>query len=187
MLNLRFMKALQIKAKTAVQELQNCYYLKSAELESNRLTATRTGTSHSWIHSSTSAYYDQQHQSLIDRVEFSLTMIEERQAEIRKEQRQRATVVKSSNTKQTCVTSDIAQRIMVSWYDRNIEHPYPSYEAAKVMAEAGSISVDQVKKWFSNRRLRLGHTKHITQIAKRRKRTRSIEHDDLFSGATSWD
>ena len=63
----------------------------------------------------------------------------------------------------------IAVRVMQNWYDRNSEHPYPSHDTCTVMAKAGGITVEQVKKWFANKRLRNGQTKSIREIARRRK------------------
>ena len=65
---------------------------------------------------------------------------------------------------------DVAVRIMTAWYDQHMEHPYPSYAACEVMANSGKITVEQVKKWFANRRRRENNTKTLTEIARRRKR-----------------
>ena len=82
------------------------------------------------------------------------------------------------------VLNPVAVRIMSAWYQNNSEHPYPSYETAKVIAEAGDITVDQVKKWFANHRRRTNNTKPMKEIAQRRKvtkRSRScIDDDDIF-------
>lgn len=82
------------------------------------------------------------------------------------------------------VLNPIAVRIMTSWYVNNSEHPYPSYESAEIMAKAGDITVEQVKKWFANRRRRCNNTKPMKEIAERRKvlkRNRaSIENDDIL-------
>ncbi len=51
-----------------------------------------------------------------------------------------------------------AARIMLAWYNKNIENPYPNLEAIQVMAQSGGISTEQVRKWFANRRLRCKHT-----------------------------
>lgn len=67
----------------------------------------------------------------------------------------------------------VATRVMTRWYTQNAEHPYPSYETAEVMAKAGGITVEQVKKWFANQRLRRQNTKSISEIARRRKKTMS--------------
>ena len=177
MINLRFMKLLESKTKSQIKELQDYYYLKSADLESNRFTSLTSTKDNQ----STNAYFDQQHHSLLDCVEKSLQQIEDHLSNIRRQRPSKTTIETSPpaavdpHTK-TGITP-LALRIMTNWYDRNCEHPYPSYDTADVIAKAGNISVDQVKKWFSNRRLRLGNTKNIKVIAKRRKRA----HDDILA------
>ena len=69
--------------------------------------------------------------------------------------------------------------IMERWYQHNEEHPYPNQEATQLLATAGSISPEQVKKWFANRRLRNGNTKDLTEIARRRKRP--LDSEETFS------
>ena len=76
--------------------------------------------------------------------------------------------------------SVLAVRVMQSWYDRNAEHPYPSHDTCTVMAQAGGITVEQVKKWFANKRLRNGQTKSIKEIARRRKLPLDV-HADINS------
>ena len=138
---------------------------------------------------SINAHYDQKHNDLIARIEHSLTLVEQRQAQAKPQKRAAVSltsdessspVADSKPPSKFASTNNIAHRIMNNWYERNIEHPYPSYDTAEVMAKAGGITVEQVKKWFANRRLRLGNTKHITQIAKRRKRSRTVSQDDIF-------
>ena len=52
----------------------------------------------------------------------------------------------------------LAIRIMTNWYERNIHHPYPCNESAEIMANAGNITAEQVKKWFANKRMRNANT-----------------------------
>lgn len=186
MLNLRFMQTLQTKTRAQAQELQSFYCLRSAEVESARLTALRSGTSNVHVTKSIDAYYDQNHNSLIEQVEVSLASLEARHAQASQLRQPPAPASQTSSNKSGI--GSVAVRIMTSWYDRNSEHPYPSYETCGVMAKAGNITIDQVKKWFANRRLRLSHTKSIQVIAKRRKRSRTVSQDDiLFSGGSPSD
>lgn len=182
-LNLRFMKILDSSEKSQVKELQTFYFLQSAELESERFASLNSANGNHCMLTSTNYYFDQQHHSLISRVEKSLQLIEDQLS-----QQQKRNATKSEGTKPT-VNSTVSKsnnvnvvaiRIMRNWYERNSEHPYPSYETAEVMAKAGAISTDQVKKWFANTRRRLGDTKTITEIAKRRKRARTVSKDDIF-------
>lgn len=185
-LNLRFMKLQDSSAKTQIQELQSFYYLKSAGLESERFSSLSCATANYCMQSSTNNYFDQQHHSLINRVEHSLGLIEGRVKQAKKQKSERPASKSHEIPKNRAAQSKsgtmnpVAHRILNNWYERHCEHPYPCYEAAEVMAKAGDISVDQVKKWFANKRLRLGHTKHITDIANRRKRARSVTAEDVM-------
>lgn len=38
----------------------------------------------------------------------------------------------------------LAVKILEKWYERNCLHPYPTPEAAAVLAEAGNLTVEQV-------------------------------------------
>lgn len=188
-LNLQFMKLMNSKAKQQVLELQKYYFLSSSEVETGRLTSLNSANNNHLMQSSFNAYYDQQHNDLIDRIEHSLSLVEQRLAQLKPQKRPDVST-KSSEVSpdvkpmsKSTFPNNVAHRIMNNWYERNSEHPYPSYDTAEVMAKAGGITVEQVKKWFANKRLRLGNTKHITQIAKRRKRSRTVSKDDiLFTG-----
>lgn len=178
MLNLRFMQILQTKAKSQAQDLQSFYCLKSADIESTRLTALRSTKTNIHVTKSIDAYYDQRHNSLIDQLETNLASLEAHPTQAT-HRSVPAQCTKTTVSKTKSIGS-VALRIMTSWYERNSEHPYPSYDTCEVMAQAGNITVDQVKKWFANRRLRLCQTKPIQVIAKRRKRSRSVSQDDIF-------
>lgn len=184
MLNLRFMKLLKKNIKSQVEELQSFYFLKCGELESDRFSSLTSASNNQYMQYSVNVYCDHQHHSLISRVEESLQLIEQHVLAKRKEKKPEVDAPEINDSapvvSKTTVTNSVAIRIMTNWYERNSEHPYPSYETAEVMAKAGGITVEQVKKWFANRRLRLGHTKHITQIAKRRKRSRTVSKDDIL-------
>lgn len=52
-----------------------------------------------------------------------------------------------------------ATRIMKEWYEQNAENPYPSEEQRKRMALEGSITENQVKAWFANKRNRSNNTR----------------------------
>lgn len=189
-LNLQFMKLLNSKVKHQVLELQKYYFLSSSEIETGRFRSLNSANSNHLVMCSINAHYDQKHNELIARIEHSLTLVEQRQPKAQKRAAVPSTSEESSSPPADSKppskvgSTNVAHRIMNNWYERNSEHPYPSYDTAEVMAKAGGITVEQVKKWFANRRLRLGNTKHITHIAKRRKRSRTVSQDDiLFTGA----
>lgn len=66
----------------------------------------------------------------------------------------------------------LATRIMENWYRKNTRHPYPSLDAAEVLANAGGITVEQVKKWFANKRLRNRNTRGKRELARLRRELR---------------
>lgn len=186
-LNLQFMKLLDCKVKQQVIELQKYYFLTSSEIETSRYSSLRAANPYMQI--SINSLCDQQHHDLITRTEYSLSLIEQRISQTKPNNQDHSITSDSTvpdnkkNTKSTA-NNTIAHRIMNNWYERNKEHPYPSYDTAEIMAKAGGITVEQVKKWFANKRLRHGNTKHITEIAKRRKRSRTVSTDEiLLSGA----
>lgn len=186
-LNLQFMKTSNSKLKQQVLELQKYYYITSSEIETNRYSSLKSANYNQFQQCSWNAHYDQQHNELISRIEYSLNLIEQRLIQPKEKATSNAATVSCSDEKtSTRPTSSntIAHRIMNNWYERNKEHPYPSYDTAEVIAKAGGITVEQVKKWFANKRLRHKNTKHITEIAKRRKRSRTVSQDDiLYTGA----
>ncbi|KAK2154766.1 hypothetical protein LSH36_258g05055 [Paralvinella palmiformis] len=69
-----------------------------------------------------------------------------------------------------------ATDIMNRWYYEHLIHPYPNPETTERLAEACHITVDQVKKWFANKRMRTRNTKSLREIALAR---RKLENDTL--------
>ena len=65
--------------------------------------------------------------------------------------------------------SRLAKRIMKRFYERNVEHPYPTSSTCVIIAQATGQDLDQIKKWFNNRRRRDKKTKSFTQIKVARK------------------
>lgn len=180
------------------------YRTQAAELETQRYRALCQAINNSWMISSINRLYDHQHVALISRIEGSLSLVEEKTQLLQRLQKkqnnsQHATVkedsslltvgdsampvsVQDSKKKHNYFTAlnPVAVRIMSSWYERNKEHPYPSYDTCEVMAKAARVTVEQVKKWFANRRLREGNTKSLTVIASRRKRVRTDSTTEIL-------
>lgn len=52
-----------------------------------------------------------------------------------------------------------AVKLMQTWYDENLENPYPSREVTLSMASNGGVSVEQIRKWFANKRNRSRNSK----------------------------
>ena len=176
------------KSKTRVIELQQFYRLQAAQLESDRYAALCHTQPTPWLLPNINSFYDQQHHALIDRIEKSLHLLESPGTTKRKAETQVINIspidqhspsisppsggshVVRTSTRTSPVLNAVAVRIMTNWYERNKEHPYPSYATAEVIGKAGDVSVEQVKKWFANRRMRGRNTKTLTQIAQRRQK-----------------
>lgn len=207
LLQLRFLNAeAEPSIYKPVVELRHFYTLRSSQMESERQKSLTASCLAPWEHPGINSLHDLQHHQLLDRVEQSLqllqTKVHESKPLIKTHKSPPSTPRAEASGLSPPVTPTVtpsapapsgrrrlptsplnllASRILNNWYERNQEHPYPSYETAEVMAKAGNISVEQVKKWFSNRRLREGNTKTLGQVAERRKRART-ESSELFLG-----
>lgn len=209
-LQLRFMLLeAQDEDNSTLSELRHFYSCTAAHIEGERQEALTRSALCPWQHPGINYYYDHQHQQLMERVERSLALLESKlyskssshtacdpiQPTIPTESGQVHTPSSETAPMKTPQPSrrhikvcspplnPVAVRIMTSWYQRNEEHPYPSYETSEVMAKAGNITVEQVKKWFANRRRRAGNTKSLQEVAERRKRARTESCDLLLNGA----
>lgn len=103
----------------------------------------------------------------MDRVEKSLALLEEKEQETIKQSR-----ISVPGVKRRPPLTKRAVQFMESWYRSNLHHPYPSATVCEALALSGSISVDQVKKWFGNKRSRQCNTRPRSEIAKRKFRSR---------------
>ena len=57
---------------------------------------------------------------------------------------------------------------MKEWYEFHVDNPYPTEAERKEMSIRGSISVNQVKAWFANKRNRTNNTRPKNQTLKMR-------------------
>ena len=64
--------------------------------------------------------------------------------------------------------SSLATSLMSNWYLSHEEHPYPDHDTCTMLAKDGHVQVEQVKRWFSNKRMRSSNTKSLHDIANRR-------------------
>lgn len=67
----------------------------------------------------------------------------------------------------------LALQVMNTWYEDNLDNPYPSKEQKQQLAEQGGITVNQVKSWFANKRNRSNNT--------RPKKQRKVMEDQLLN------
>ena len=157
-------------------ELQSFYVQTSVQLESARLTALGNVHGNPWLMNSVNAQYDLQHHGLRDRVEQSLKLVENKVAHPGVKVTNPTT---KRSSKPRSITADAVCE-MTSWYDQHADHPYPTRTELSVMAETCGISSEKVRKWFYNRRQRLGNVKTMGQIVNQRKRGRTEDLDDIL-------
>ena len=113
---------------------------------------------------------------VMDRIEKSLGLLEEKE---------RQTVYQATSwvpgVKRRPPLSKRAVKLMESWYQANLHHPYPSATVCEALALSGAITVEQVKKWFGNKRSRKCNTRPRSEIAKRKYRCRQgLQDCDLL-------
>ena len=168
----------------ALLHIEYKYRVQSAALETDRCRCLLRSEDALSVH----LYYDNAHMSILSRLEMDIAscvsdnVIWTSDLCVKApppppsdfvEPCPRRTIVKRSKrgANTHAQLPDIAVSIMTSWYQANREHPYPSYAASEVIASrGGNISVEQVKKWFANKRMRNRNTKTLAQIALRRVR-----------------
>lgn len=200
-LQLRF-TLLSSRFHSRVEDLEAMYRMQATEIETERYRTLCQMQDVPWMHNTINQRYNQHHLALIARIESSLELLEKKkQQQDKKRRHKRVTItVKPETASTSCDHSvmpeykpyqkhnnfiglnPVAVRIMTNWYQRNQEHPYPSYDTCEIMAKASNLDVEQVKKWFANKRRRDGNTKTLTNIASRRKRTRTESTEILLQG-----
>ena len=193
-INMRFLQ-LSSHSSTRNQafQLQSFYVQTSAQLESARLTALGNVRGNPWLMNCINAQYDLQHHGLLYRMEQSLNLVENITDHYKVTNpgtkvtgtmaTDPGTPVLPPGTKNTNKIGKIpagAILWMTSWYDQHADHPYPTRAELSVLAETCGISVEQVRKWFYNRRQRLGDVKTMGQIVNQRKRARTEDQDDIL-------
>ena len=196
-LQLRFYFMTMVKQhRQQTEELQKFYKMKSEQLNIQCMKYLSKVQLTPSSYDSVNLYFDYQHHQLIDSIEQCLDQLKCGNDTCAKNSAPSSTTPVESviPTHKTCATrtrimksklGPLAVRIMTNWYERHQEHPYPSYDTAEVLAKAGNITVEQVKKWFANKRRILHNTNKLTEIARRRKRPGHSD-DDSTSKRVRW-
>jgi hypothetical protein len=105
-------------------------------------------------------HYDNQLHKVMDRVERSVELLENSNKE------NKANKV----PKMRPHLNKEAIRLMEHWYRQNLDHPYPTSSSIEMLAHAGNIGIEQVKKWFANKRNRNSNTRSLTEIAMQKRK-----------------
>ena len=164
--------------RSKASELQRFYQIQSAKIEADRVSQLCNIRHVPSVLTIVNQYYDVQHHALIDnidlqvrclRYQFSASASTAKSESSNKENvtqpaKKEAKAIKQRKGKPKPL-NDQAVRIMTNWYERHIEHPYPNASAAEVLAKTGNITVEQVKKWFANKRMRSANTKPQREMA----------------------
>ena len=152
LLQVRFLSAQVGKCKiqqAKLAELQTFYDLQSAQLESERYQLLREHCAESLLCASINSYHDDEHRQLVKMTGNSLGLLED---ELSQTEGSRESDDKSAIPRVPLDGS--ATQHMSSWFDQNLRNPYPSPGEKWQMAKEGRMTVAQVNKWFSNKRIR---------------------------------
>ncbi|XP_071079254.1 uncharacterized protein [Haliotis cracherodii] len=151
-----------------VRELSTLFRFHASSIEMKRMEvmADTSLTCHyrDWL----SRHFDTQIHQVIDRVEKSLSLLEEKEKKSMEIQMN----IHVPGVKRRPPLSKRAVQLMEGWYQSNLHHPYPSAIVYESLAVAGNVTVEQVKKWFGNKRNRNSNTRTRSEIAKRKFRNR---------------
>ncbi|XP_041365843.1 homeobox protein 4-like [Gigantopelta aegis] len=125
-----------------VKELSDFLQTQCAQIEMYRLQQlTETSYPHhkEWLN----GQCDSQLHQLMDRVEVSLQVLEKCATDNgRRHDGSRRKIPES------------VSRVFEAWYQANVHHPYPTAEMCLQLADTTGMKVQQVRKWFSNKRCR---------------------------------
>eukprot|EP00105_Crassostrea_gigas_P006730 XP_011420773.1 PREDICTED: pre-B-cell leukemia transcription factor 1 [Crassostrea gigas] len=165
---------LSSKSNSKVQELKTFYNTQLATIETQRLDAVAKLKAHPidtpshYLKEMTSihAYHDKQRAHLTNRVYSSLQLL--------KISIDKLPDSSTSTRPRSRQLNSKATSIMSHWFEKNIDHPYPSDEQKEQLAREGGITVAQVKAWFANKRNRTSNTKPKKQKMQVEKKLLSI-------------
>lgn len=164
LLQRRFTK-LETRFPQDIKQLSNFYRYQAAIVETDRFRSVHQQSSYSTDYQrSLNRYFDTQLHQIMERVEKSLSLLEES-----------TTVVTMQHIKPRPHLSKRAIRFMEDWYETHLEHPYPTGSVIDDLANQGNVAIEQVKKWFANKRNRSNNTRTLTEIA-RQKRRRAMQN-----------
>ncbi|XP_053384901.1 uncharacterized protein LOC128550258 [Mercenaria mercenaria] len=96
-------------------------------------------------------YYNLKLLSLLECVEGKLSACESKKC--------KGTKCKTNTDGKSRLLPKHAVKVMQTWYEENLENPYPSREVTLSMASEGGVTVEQIRKWFANKRNRSRNNK----------------------------
>lgn len=130
-----------------VHTVEKYYQTQTSAIDQERHNVLSQMTLHDRRNSgAVQKYYNQKLMSLLECVEGKLVSLETiLQNRGKKNDR---------GEKKSRMLPKAAVKLMEAWYQGNLENPYPSRESTLSMASEGGITVEQIRKWFANKRNR---------------------------------
>ena len=153
--------ALQENYADEVQQLSGFYRYQSALIETERFRTLHECNYPLSYKDVVNKHYDDQLHSIMDRVEQSVVLLE-----ISKKENK----LMNKGGKPRPHLNKEAVKVMEDWYEQNLDHPYPSSATYEMLALTGNVNVEQVKKWFANKRNRTHNTRTLTEIAMKKRK-----------------
>lgn len=155
---------LQERFPDNVSQLSNFYRYQAAIVETDRFRNLQPTSYSEHYRQSLNDHYDNQLHQIMDRVEKSLSLLEE------SHQIKPVNSTSLHSIKQRPLLSKKAIRLMEDWYEEHLDHPYPNNTIINQFAEQGNVNIEQVKKWFANKRNRSNNTRTLTEIARKKRK-----------------
>lgn len=143
-----------------IRQLSSMFRYQSALIETDRFRTLHECQYPGSYKESVNHHYDNQLHKVMDRVERSVELLENSNKENKL----------NKGTKLRPHLSKDAVRLMEHWYQQNLNHPYPTNSVIEMLAQAGNIGIEQVKKWFANKRNRSSNTRSLTEIAMQKRK-----------------
>ena len=154
--------ALQEPCPDDVRQLSGFYRYQSALIETERFRTLHECNYPLSYKDVVNKYYDDQLHCIMDRVEQSVVLLENSNKENK--------FMNNKGGKPRPHLNKEAVKIMEDWYEQNLDHPYPSSATYDMLAIRGNVGVEQVKKWFANKRNRTHNTRTLTEIAMKKRK-----------------
>ena len=139
--------SLKSKGYESAQEVEEFYQQQTRLIDIERHNILRQMSYDKMSSASINGYYNRKLLSILESVDEKLSELEKRKIKSKQSQKKSRLLPKA------------AVKILESWYQDNLSNPYPSREVTLSMAAEGGITVEQIRKWFANKRNRSRNSK----------------------------
>ena len=139
--------SLKTKGYESALEVEEFYHRQTRLIDAERHNILRQMSYDKMSSASINSYYNRKLLSVLESVDEKLSELEKRKIKSKQSQKKSRLLPKN------------AVKILESWYQDNLSNPYPSREVTLSMASEGGITVEQIRKWFANKRNRSRNSK----------------------------